>query len=63
MTPFGGLSTGQLRLVRLGLGALGGAVLGLGYYALVGCTTGCFASNPLLAASYGALAGTVVAFR
>ena len=50
-------------IMKFIIGATTGAVLGLGYYKLVGCPTGAcpLTRNPWITAVYGALVGALVA--
>ena len=62
---FGRFHPTTARLLRVLVGALAGAGLGLSYYALIGCSSGTcpITSHPLSSALYGALMGGFVAFR
>lgn len=53
------LSSGQQKAVKFALGALAGAILGYGYYAIVGCSTGgCpITSDPMISTIWGAMIG------
>ena len=55
----------QSRWVRAAIGAGAGGALGLGYYALIGCSTGAcpITSSPLTTTLYGALVGLIAASR
>ena len=48
---------------RLLIGAAAGAVLGLGWYKLAGCSTGTcpLTSNPFISTFYGMVAGVLIA--
>jgi uncharacterized membrane protein len=50
-------------ILRLALGAVAGAVLGYGWYKLVGCSTGTcpLTSHPVISTVYGAVLGVLVA--
>ncbi|NGO40449.1 YtxH domain-containing protein [Limisphaera ngatamarikiensis] len=50
-------------ILRLALGAVTGAVLGYGWYKLVGCSTGTcpLTSHPVISTVYGAVLGALVA--
>jgi hypothetical protein len=50
-------------MLRLLMGAVAGAVLGLAYYKFVGCNSGTcpLTSNPWLSAGYGGVLGALVA--
>lgn len=63
--PTLGSRIARSRWARAAIGAGAGATLGLGYYALVGCSTGAcpITSSPLVSAIYGALVGLIAASR
>lgn len=50
-------------ILRLALGVVTGAVLGYGWYKLVGCSTGTcpLTSHPVISTVYGAVLGALVA--
>ena len=50
-------------ILRLVIGAAGGAVLGFGWYKLAGCSTGAcpLTSNPIISTLYGMVVGALVA--
>ena len=50
-------------MVKLIMGAAAGGGLGLGYYKLIGCTSGTcpLTSNPWISSLYGAVMGILVA--
>jgi hypothetical protein len=51
-------------IIKVFAGVLIGAVLGFGYYRLVGCSTGAcpLTSNPYITTLYGAFMGAMVAW-
>jgi hypothetical protein len=53
------LSNGQQRALKFALGALVGGILGYGYYAIVGCSTGAcpITSDPMISTGWGAVIG------
>lgn len=53
------LVTGRKKMLRSLAFAVGGAVLGFGYYKLVGCRTGAcpITSSPVISTLYGAVLG------
>ncbi len=50
-------------ILRILIGASAGAVLGFGWYKLVGCSTGTcpLTSHPVISTIFGALLGTLIA--
>ena len=50
-------------ILRILIGAVAGAVLGFGWYKLVGCSTGAcpLTSNPVISTLYGMIVGALVA--
>jgi hypothetical protein len=54
---------GGSRMLRMVLFVLGGAILGFGYYRIVGCRTGTcpITSSPYISTLYGALIGLLAA--
>lgn len=50
-------------IVRILIGAVAGAVLGFGWYKLVGCSTGAcpLTSNPIISTLYGMIVGALLA--
>ena len=50
-------------IMRLLIGAIAGAVLGLAYYKFVGCASGVcpLTSNPWISATYGGVLGALLA--
>ena len=53
------------KFFRVAVGVVIGSVLGLGYYALIGCRTGgcALTSSPYLTTTLGALAGGLIAWE
>ncbi len=53
------LPVGQQRTLKLVLGAAIGGILGYGYYAIVGCSSGgcAITSDPLVATVWGSVVG------
>jgi hypothetical protein len=51
------------KMIRIVIGIVIGAILGFGYYKLVGCSSGTcpITSNPWISTLYGAVMGAVVA--
>jgi hypothetical protein len=51
------------KMIRIVIGVVIGAILGFGYYRLVGCSSGTcpITSNPWISTLYGAVMGAVVA--
>jgi Family of unknown function (DUF6132) len=51
------------KMIRIIIGVVVGAILGFGYYRLVGCSSGTcpITSNPWISTLYGAVMGAVVA--
>jgi len=51
------------KMIRIIIGVVIGAILGFGYYRLVGCSSGTcpITSNPWISTLYGAVMGAVVA--
>ena len=54
-----------MSILKLLTGAAVGAVLGFGWYRLVGCSTGTcpITSNPVSSMIYGAIAGVIIAWK
>ena len=50
-------------ILRILIGAIVGAVLGFGWYKLVGCSTGAcpLTSNPFISTLYGMVVGVLIA--
>lgn len=50
-------------ILRILIGAVAGAVLGFGWYKLVGCSTGAcpLTSNPVVSTLYGMAVGALIA--
>ena len=50
-------------ILRILLGAAGGAILGYGWYQLVGCSTGAcpLTSHPVISTLYGMVVGVLIA--
>lgn len=50
-------------ILRILIGAAAGAVLGFGWYKLVGCSTGTcpLTSNPIVSTLYGMIVGALIA--
>jgi len=57
------LTPGKQATVKTVLGAALGGVLGLGYYALIGCATGAcpLAANPVITVGMGVAVGAMMA--
>jgi hypothetical protein len=55
----------KTRILRAFIGAAAGGALGIGYYLLVGCSSGScpITSNPVIATIYGAVVGVLVSGR
>ena len=53
----------RIMILRVALGVVVGGVLGLGWYKLVGCSTGTcpLTSNPFISTLYGCIVGALVA--
>jgi hypothetical protein len=51
--------SGKKKMIRIAAFVVGGAVMGFGYYKLVGCRTGTcpITSSPIISTMYGALLG------